>query len=144
MDIELILGLIFWGVMGGFIIVALIIAMVEKRRNRSDNRRCKACRGNEVPVHSSLYLLPVRFNYKHDESAAWYARNGQYIQNVEQIPTGVRAFRLTVYRCAGCGKQEVLLVDFLRVRNEESVQSVHIFPYEEFQGLLQGGQYGRV
>ncbi|MCH5274518.1 MAG: hypothetical protein J1E65_01670 [Lachnospiraceae bacterium] len=139
MDIELMLGLAFWGVMGSLIVTSLIISMVEKRQNRADGRRCKACRGAETPIHTSLYLIPVRFNYKHDESAAWYARNGQYIENVEQIPTGVRAFRLTVYRCAGCGRQEVLLVDFLRVRNEESIQSVHIFPYEEFHGLLQGG-----
>ena len=59
------------------------------------------------------------------------------IKSKEQIPTGLRACRLEVYRCSTCDKRQVEITDFLNVRGEEAVKGHYEFSYDSFAGLIE-------
>lgn len=98
--------------------------------------KCGHCKGERIVKGTFLYLIPATFEHEHDQSAEYYVKNASPIENEEQIPTGRRACRMYLLQCQDCGNREVRVVDFLRVRDEEVIQTRQIYPYEKLQKLF--------
>lgn len=119
-----------------FILPHIIRIAVSKAAEKGNI--CDKCKGVMDTVSEELYLIPVCFDHQHDRSAEYYIRNSTRIASVEQIPTGNRACRIVLLKCRICGCQEVGVVDFLRVRDQEITENIDIFPYEPFSCFFEG------
>uniref|UniRef100_UPI00405675DD hypothetical protein n=1 Tax=Acetatifactor sp. TaxID=1872090 RepID=UPI00405675DD len=115
----------------GRIFLPLFLRLYVKRAEKKGDI-CDKCKGKMVTTHTSLYLIPVTFDQEHDQSAEYYIRNARLIQSEEQIPAGNRACRMQVLLCENCGCREVVVTDFLRVREQELLKGAEVFPYEQF------------
>lgn len=58
------------------------------------------------------------------------------IQREEEIPTARRACRIWRLRCPMCGAQYMFVRDFLRVRQDETLEGTYLYEYQELAGLL--------
>ena len=99
-------------------------------------QKCKACKGKMAEAGEHLYLLPVKVDAKHEESAEYYIRNAKKIRSVDEIPAGTRACRMFIFECQNCGNKIVSVVDFLRVRDDEVLEGGDIYPYEKFKDFF--------
>ena len=84
-----------------------------------------------------LFLLPISFGTKYEDSEHYLASHIQPISDKSQIPSGRRACWVQVYCCPKCNQKQVEITDFLQVRGEETVESTYIFDYETFQPFIE-------
>ena len=84
--------------------------------------KCRTCKKRmEQMGPPQLFLLPVY---------------SVPIQREEEIPTARRACRIRRLRCPVCGTQRLFLQDFLRVRQDETLEGTYLYEYQELAGLL--------
>lgn len=113
------------------LILRILLKSAEKRAEI-----CEICKGKMVDTTCYMYLIPVKFDDDHEESAEYYIKNGTRIDSTDQIPNGNRACRMYVFQCQSCGHKMVSVVDFLKVRENELVKGGDIYPYEKFQDFF--------
>jgi hypothetical protein len=89
---------------------------------------------------SYLYLLPISFDKKHEESAKYYIENGVPINDLSDIPVGRRAFHLNIYQCPSCGDMDAGIEDFLQVHDKCVLEGGTIYPYEAFSDFIRDSQ----
>lgn len=136
---KLLAPLVTLGVIGFFVLGSVLSKKMPAdayRRKMAATIRCKSCKGQMDQQQEFLYLLPIRFDTEHEESAAYYKNRGTLIQHAGQIPSGQRAFHLHVFLCQNCRQRFVRIIDFLRVRDNESIFSSSIYPYSDFEEFL--------
>ena len=89
-------------------------------------------------LDTTLYLIPVQFDHTYTKSAEYYINNTTPIASEEEIPSGNRAVRMTILMCRNCGAKEVVVVDFLKVRDSEVFKGCEVYPYEKFKEFFEG------
>lgn len=73
---------------------------------------------------------------RYSASADYFKEHCVSIQRVEEIPTARRACRIWRLRCPVCGTQRLFVQDFLRVRQDETLEGTYLYEYQELAGLL--------
>ena len=96
------------------------------------------CKGVQDELDTTLYLIPVQFDHTYTKSAEYYINNTTPIASEEEIPSGNRAVRMTILMCRNCGAKEVVVVDFLKVRDSEVFKGCEVYPYEKFKEFFEG------
>ena len=120
---------ILWGIM-------FIWSIFLSSKGKCSCRHCKgiASKTSEPPY---LFLLPISFGTKYEDSEHYLASHIQPISDKSQSPSGRRACWVQVYCCPKCNQKQVEITDFLQVRGEETVESTYIFDYETFQPFIE-------
>lgn len=122
------LAAVIWGVL-------LIRDLIRHSGGKTTCMHCKAAASRmETPPY--LFLLPVSFGAKYEDPEAYLLSRMQPILNKDQIPTGRRACHVEVYQCGKCAGKQVVITDFLQVRENESPEGTYVFAYETFAPLL--------
>ena len=99
--------------------------------------KCRTCKKRmEQMGPPQLFLLPVYSDGRYSASADYFKENCVPIQREEEIPTARRACRIRRLRCPVCGTQRLFLQDFLRVRQDETLEGTYLYEYQELAGLL--------
>ncbi len=99
--------------------------------------KCRVCmKRMEQMGPPRLFLLPVYSDGRYPTSADYFKQNCVPIQRVEEIPTARRACRVWRLRCPVCGAQHLFVQDFLRVRQDETLEGTYLYEYQELAGLL--------
>lgn len=114
----------------------LIKRAMYKIAENTENK-CSVCKGTMTDTRRDLFLIPARIDQSHEESAEYYLRNAIPLESSEQIPTGNRACYMFILQCQQCGRKEVVVQDFLRVRDQEYVKGGGVYPYEKLKDLLE-------
>lgn len=119
------------------LIIYPILCLIIRHAN-TETQKCKKCKGTMIDRASHLYLIPVMFDDKYEESAEYYINNFQRIEDISQIPNGRRACYLYLFQCQNCGHKNISIVDFLKVRDKEILKGGDIYEYEKFREFLEG------
>ncbi len=99
--------------------------------------KCRECKERmEKRGLPRLFLIPVHSDHDYKESAAYYLNNCSPIGSEAEIPTGQRACRLWELSCAACGARQVMVEDFLRVRDSEVLEKRSFYNGGDFDKLL--------
>lgn len=99
--------------------------------------KCRTCKKRmEQMGLPRLFLLPVYSDGRYSASADYFRKNCVPIQREEEIPTARRACRIWRLRCPVCGTQRLFVQDFLRVRQDETLEGTYLYEYQELAGLL--------
>lgn len=99
--------------------------------------KCRTCKKRmEQMGPPRLFLLPVYSDGRYSASADYFKEHCVSIQRVEEIPTARRACRIWRLRCPVCGTQRLFVQDFLRVRQDETLEGTYLYEYQELAGLL--------
>ena len=139
MEISYYLPEILFGVMAVVAVVwigRVIWALFLGTKGKTACIHCKGTAEKEEGF-SCLFLIPVHFGEVYGDAERYLQTHMTPIKSKEQIPTGMRACRLEVYRCRTCDKRQVEITDFLDVRGEETVKGQYEFSYESFAGLIE-------
>lgn len=113
----------------------LLIATVDRWWKKPP--KCGDCRTvMRWEASPQLFLLPVFHDDTYTPSEAYYLNHCQPITDTGAIPTGQRACRIWTLTCPACGKQRVLVEDFLRVRDTEVMEERNVYEYAAFTPLL--------
>lgn len=99
---------------------------------------CSQCQSSMDVVHKQLYALPtmtVGHYYSHDE-ADYYKVNLVKVNKKAEIPTGMYACGMHVYRCPECGHRAVKLTVFLPVRDHEKQEQLLYFDNGEMDDFI--------
>ncbi len=138
MDFIYYLPEILFGALALAAVIWAIALVRDLRRGNYGEAGCIHCRGTAVKegYGPCLFLLPLHFGETYDNSEEYLRTHLRPIYSKDQIPTGMRACWLEVYRCGRCDKRQVKITDFLEVRGEENVERTHVFDYESFRPLI--------
>ena len=100
---------------------------------------CVYCRHvtSKISPKKYLFLLPVSFGTKYADAKHYLPTHLRPIMGTDQIPTGKRACWVERYSCNRCGREQVMVTDFLLVRGTEDVKGTYVLPYEPFQKLIE-------
>lgn len=101
---------------------------------------CEICKGVQDELETYLYLIPVQFDHTYEKSAEYYIQNTTPITDESQIPSGNRAVRMTILMCRNCAAKEVVVVDFLKVRDSEVFKGCEVYSYDKFRDFFEGVQ----
>lgn len=115
----------------------LLAKFIIKRASEKESL-CDLCKGVQNELETKLFLIPVQFDHSYDKSAAYYINNTTPINSEEDIPSGNRAVRMTILMCRNCAAKEVVVVDFLKVRDNEVFKGCEVYPYEKFREFFEG------
>lgn len=115
----------------------LLARFIIKKASEKDSL-CDLCKGVQDELDTTLYLIPVQFDHTYTKSAEYYINNTTPIASEEEIPSGNRAVRMTILMCRNCGAKEVVVVDFLKVRDSEVFKGCEVYPYEKFKEFFEG------
>lgn len=115
----------------------LLTRFIIKKASEKDSL-CDLCKGVQDELDTTLYLIPVQFDHTYTKSAEYYINNTTPIASEEEIPYGNRAVRMTILMCRNCGAKEVVVVDFLKVRDSEVFKGCEVYPYEKFKEFFEG------
>ncbi len=139
MEVTYYLPEILFGVLGLAAVIWAVALVTDLIRGKYGETSCIHCRGKAVKegYGPCLFLLPLHFGETYEDSEEYLRTHMKPIYSKEQIPTGMRACWLEVYRCERCDKQQVKITDFLDVRGEESIKKTCVFPYETFRPLVE-------
>lgn len=90
--------------------------------------RCNACKAvMQKRENPALFLLPVFTDGQYASSKEYYLSQCRPIQQLSQIPAGQRACWFWTLACPKCGKERLLVEDFLRVRYEQVVEKRNLY-----------------
>lgn len=130
---------ILFGILALAAVIWGVSLIIDLSRGKKGEASCIHCKGTAVkePYGPCLFLLPLHFGETYEDSEEFLRRNMKPINSKEQIPTGMRACWLDVYRCRRCDKRQVQITDFLDVRGEENVKKCYNFSYETFRPLVE-------
>ena len=107
------------------------------KRAEGKGVKCDVCKGPVMDREEYLFLIPSSFDAPHVKELQYYVKNGRFISDVSQIPTGNRACRMAVTQCQNCGRREVVVIDFLLVRGTEVFKGAEAYPYEQLRTFLE-------
>lgn len=116
----------------------LLTRFLLKRASEKDSL-CDICKGVQDELETKLYLIPVQFDHTYERSAEYYINNATPIAGEEEIPPGNRAVRMIILMCRRCAAKEVVVVDFLKVRDSEVFKGCEVYPYERFADFFVRG-----
>ena len=99
--------------------------------------KCRTCKKRMEQIGPPrLVLLPVYSDGRYPASADYFKEHCVPIQREEEIPTARRACRIWRLRCPVYGTQRLFVQDFLRVRQDETLEGTYLYEYQELAGLL--------
>jgi len=104
----------------------LLFKIITKQGGKTP--KCKQCKvvmqKNELP---RLFLLPIFHDAEYTPSEEYYLTHCKLIRDVAQIPTGQRACRFWELTCPRCALRNILIEDFLRVRDTKVIENRELY-----------------
>ncbi len=118
------------------------MGLIGKLKAKFRDDCCSKCYAEMTLVGKPLYALPeMRVgHYVSHGDAAYYKKNMVPIQQKAQVPAGMYACGMHIYRCPQCGHRAVALTVFLPVRNEEKIEQQLYFENGEMDDYVFGVQ----
>ena len=100
--------------------------------------KCRTCKKRmEQMGPPRLFLLPVYSDERYSASADYlWKKLRPYPAGGGDAPTAREACRVWRLRCPVCGTQRLFVQDFLRVRQDETLEGTYLYEYQELAGLL--------
>lgn len=99
--------------------------------------KCRTCKKRmEQMGPPRLFLLPVYSDGGTPPARTTLWKTASPSQQEEEDPTARRACRIWRLRCPVCGAQYMFVQDFLRVRQDETLEGTYLYEYQELAGLL--------
>ncbi len=100
--------------------------------------KCKVCKAILEKREERLYAMPGVYvgHYKEHPHGAWYRDNLVPIDSKAQIPTGIYAARVELFKCPRCGKEKAVVHPFLSVRDSEVTEFPVTLEYLELDAFL--------
>lgn len=88
--------------------------------------------------HKQLYAMPDQLvgHYVSHSEPEYYKTHLVPVARKRDIPTGMYACGLTLYRCPNCGHTAVKVSVFLPVREEEKIEDGFYFQQRELDGFV--------
>ncbi len=105
------------------------MGFLRKMRNVFHDDWCSKCQSEMDVARKQLYMLPnmrVGHYVQHDD-AKFYRENMIKVDSKQEIPPGIYACGMHVYRCPVCGHKAVKLSVFLPVRDAEKQEQLLYF-----------------
>ena len=114
------------------------MSLFRKMRHIFHDDWCNKCYAQMDVTERRLFALPTMYvgHYVTHTDAAYYIKNMVPIEKKADIPTGVYACGVKVYRCPKCGHRAALLTVFLPVRDMEKPEDAVLFENGELDGVL--------
>jgi len=99
---------------------------------------CPQCKTPMELTHKQLYALPTMYvgHYQGHDDADYYKKHLVPVEKKAQIPTGMYACGIYVYRCPACGHRTVKLMTFLPVRDQEKMEQNLYFQDGEMDDFI--------
>lgn len=99
---------------------------------------CCECKQVMDVSFKQLFALPDQMvgHYVQHDQPNYYKTHLVKITKKADVPTGMYACGMHVYRCTNCGHKAVKLTIFLPVRNEEKVEQVLLFNHGEMDDFV--------
>lgn len=103
---------------------------------------CGKCQTEMTLLGKPLYALPTMRvgHYVQHDDADYYKKNLVPIRQKSQVPAGMYACGMHLYRCPVCGHRAVKLTVFLPVREEEKIEQLLLFENGEMDDFVFGVQ----
>lgn len=114
------------------------MGIFRKMRSIFHDDWCNLCQSEMDVLHKQLYALPDMTvdHYTSHENPDYYRNHLIPVEKKAQIPAGVYACGLHVYRCPGCGHRRTKLTTFLPVRDQEKTEEILFFDNGELDELI--------
>ena len=114
------------------------MAFFKRMRVKFHDDWCEDCLEKMQRVKKQLFYMPQSVgHYIRHEDAAYYVKSLIPVEKKADIPTGMYACGMYVYRCMQCGVRYVKLTPFLPVRGEEKNELPLMFMKGELNELLE-------
>ena len=114
------------------------MGIFRKMRSVFHDDWCNLCQSEMDVLHRQLYALPDMTvdHYTSHDNPDYYRNHLIPVEKKAQIPAGVYACGLHVYRCPVCGHRRTKLTTFLPVRDQEKMEEILFFDHGELDGLV--------
>lgn len=114
------------------------MALFKKIKSKFHDNWCENCLTQMETVKKQLFYMPQSVgHYTRHEDAGYYIKNLIPIEKKAQVPTGMYACGMYVYRCMQCGARYVKLTPFLPVRDAEKNELPLLFMKGELDALVE-------
>ncbi len=98
---------------------------------------CGDCSSKMDEIEKRLYLMPMSVgHYVDHKEAQYYIKNLIPINSKAEVPIGMYACRITVYRCPECQKRIAMVLPFLPVRDQERTEFAHYYKNGELDSFI--------
>ena len=86
--------------------------------------KCKVCKSLLEKREERLYAMPkiTVSHYTPHDKGSWYRDNLVPVESKSQLPSGMYAARVELWRCPSCGKEKAIVRPFLPVRGSEMAE----------------------
>ena len=114
------------------------MGLIRKMRAILHDDWCSQCQSEMDVVRKQLYALPTQRvgQYREQDDPAYYKKNLVPVEKKAQIPTGMYACGMHVYRCPQCAHRAVKLTVFLPVRDQEKTEQLLYFEDGEMDDFV--------
>lgn len=112
--------------------------MFRKLRAKFHDDWCERCTQVMEVARKQLYAMPDQLvgHYVSHSEADYYKAHLTPVERKSDIPTGMYACGLTLYRCPNCGYTAVKVCAFLPVRDEEKIEECLYFDRGELDSFV--------
>ena len=114
------------------------MGIIRKMRAVFHEDWCNLCQSEMDVMHKQLYALPDMTvgHYSSHKDPDYYRKHLIPVDKKAQIPAGVYACGIHIYRCPKCGNRRTMLTLFLPVRDQEKVEEILYFDNGELDELI--------
>ncbi len=121
------------------------MGLFRKLREKFHDDWCSQCTAEMEVVHRQLYALPTMMvgSYVSHSDPGYYKEHLVKVERKAEIPTGMYACGIIVYRCPQCGHRAVKLSVFLPVRDQEKLEEGFYFENGELDDFIWDPETGK-
>lgn len=114
------------------------MGIIRKMRSIFHEDWCNLCHAEMDVMHKQLYALPDMTvgHYCSHKDPGYYRKHLVPVGKKAQIPAGVYACGIHIYRCPKCGNRRTMLTIFLPVRDQEKVEEILYFDNGELDSFI--------
>lgn len=119
--------------------------LFRRLREKFHDDWCSRCTAEMEVIHKQLYALPTMMvgHYVSHSDPVYYKENLVKVGKKAEIPTGMYACGIIVYRCPQCGHRAVKLSVFLPVRDQEKPEEGFYFEKGELDDFIWDPEAGK-
>ncbi len=119
------------------------MGIIRKMRAVFHEDWCNLCQSEMDVMHKQLYALPDMTvgHYSSHKDPGYYRKHLVPVDKKAQIPAGVYACGIHIYRCPKCGNRRTMLTLFLPVRDQEKVEEILYFDNGELDSFIYGQEH---
>ncbi|MCI9446721.1 MAG: hypothetical protein HFH36_04875 [Lachnospiraceae bacterium] len=114
------------------------MGILRKMRSIFHEDWCNLCQSEMDVMHKQLYALPdlTVGHYRSEKNPAYYKKHLVPVAKKAEIPAGIYACGIHLYRCPKCGNRRTMLTLFLPVRDEEKIEEIIYFDNGELDEFI--------